>query len=150
MSDSFEAVTGALWRSLGLVPPGTERPALQIDGRTVDLAPGPDGTQVVISASLGRLADGGARRTEQLRRLLRDGLGLLLTNQAGLRLTAGSDAQVEAVTTAPCRLDAAPLLRGRIEEVLHLLELHAATLEADPFAGTHAPMSLGETMLLRL
>ncbi|RVU14212.1 type III secretion system chaperone [Methylobacterium oryzihabitans] len=125
-TDSFEAATAALWASLGLPGPVPDRPSLRIDGRTLVLSPAPDGRQVVIEAELGRLPPDRTGRGEALRRLMRDGLGLVLTHRACLRL---QDDAVMAVAAGPCRADAVPALRDAVEEVLHLLDLHGPTLD---------------------
>lgn len=154
MSTSFDAVVAALWRSLELEPPsGAGSRRLRIDGRSVTVAAAPNGTELVISARVGALAPSGPGRTAQLRTLLREGLGTVLTNRAGLRLAEGSATQVEVVALGPCRTDAVPRLREAIEDLLQLLDIHAPTLDA---AGRpsrsegEAGFSLSDTMIFRL
>lgn len=125
--ESFASVAAALWTSLGLAPPpASGTPTLRIDGRTVRLAPSPDGAQVVIEAAVGALAAPPHRREAQLRQMLREGLGLVLDNRAALTLAA--DGTVSAVAAGPCRADEVALLRALIEDVLHLAEIHGPTL----------------------
>ena len=133
MRDGFEAVVTALWESLGLGRPritGEGTATLRIDGRRVGLAPSPDQGLVVVTTPVGELAADPHRREEQLRRLLLDGLGTVMANRAALRLR-GDD--VEAVAAAPARVSAVPALRGRIEDLLHVADIHSGTLS--PGAG---------------
>lgn len=154
MSTSFDAVVAALWRSLDLAPPsGAGSRRLRIDGHAVTVAPAPNGTEIVISACVGTLAPSGPGRTAQLRTLLREGLGTVLTNRAGLRLAEGSATQVEVVALGPCRTDAVPRLRETIEDVLRLLDVHAPTLDVGHRTGrpeTEAAFSLSDSMVFRL
>lgn len=125
--ETFAGVAAALWASLGLAPPPTSgTPALRIDGRTVRLAPSPDGMQAVIEVAVGTLAVVPHRREAQLRQMLREGLGLVLDNRAAL--TFGADGTVVAIAAGPCRVTEVALLRGLIEDALHLAEIHGPTL----------------------
>ena len=128
MREGFETVVAALWASLGLGAPRLDpqgRAVLRIDGRSVVLAPSPDGRHLHAVAAAGALAADPYRREEQLRRLLRDNLGMILANRAGLRLSGDA---VEAVAVGPLRASEVPLLRELIEDALHLAEVHAVTL----------------------
>lgn len=152
MRDGFDTVVGALWRNLGLGdPPGGEAVRLRIDGRTVTLRAAPDGVQVLVQAGLGRLDADAGPRAGQLRRLMRDGLGTVLGNRAALCLS--ETGQIEAVAAAPCRLAALPALRAAIEDVLHLLDIHATALAEAPdprSAGTPPSWSPADSLIFRL
>ena len=154
MSTSFDAVVAALWRSLDLDPPaGTGARRLRIDARTVEIALAPNGTEIVISARLGTLASNGFARAGQLRTLLREGLGTVLTSRAGLRLAEGSGSQVEVVALGPCRTDAVARLREAIEDVLRLLDVHGPTLDVAQRPSrpeTEAAFSVSDNMIFRL
>ncbi len=147
MREGFETVVAALWASLGLGVPrldGQEddreharpRAVLRVDGRTVALTPSPDGRNLHLIAAVGTLAADPYRREEQLRRLLRDNLGMILVNRAALRLVGEG---VEAVAVGPLRASEVPLLRELIEDALHLAEVHAVTLV--PEAGRRRPVA---------
>lgn len=79
----------------------------------------------MVTTPVGALASDPHRQEAQLRQLLRDGLGTVMTNRATLRLRG---AAVEAVAAAPSRVAGVTALRERIEDALHLADLHAATL----------------------
>jgi hypothetical protein len=155
MADAFPAVVAALWASLGLAMPRGEA-VLRVDGRAITLAPSLDERRVVVRGVAGRLDADEERRGEQLRRLLRENLGLLLSNRAGLRIGAEGDALAVTVEAAgPMRVDAVEDLRALIEDVIFLLELHGPTLRASGARGREAPRALagaddGESLIFRL
>ena len=137
---SFEAVIARLWLSLGLgaagVRPG-EPVRLLVDGLGLALSESPDGRHVVVSGAAGRLSADPWRQSEQVRRLMRDNLGLLLTNRAGLRLVddGGGAPLVEALAVGPCRTDRIDLLTRLVEDVLQRLEWHGPALSGEPARG---------------
>lgn len=134
MRDGVQTVVAALWASLGLAPPrddAEDKAVLRIDGRSVGFAPSPDRTHLVITATVGTLASDPYRRNEQVRRLLRDSLGMVLANRAGLQLGEGGAGVVQVVAVGPCRANEVPLLRELIEDVLHLADIHTTTLAPD-------------------
>jgi hypothetical protein len=162
MSSNFEAVVAALWASLGLPSPriGAKAEAvLTVDGRAITLAMSPDERHVVISAEAGPLSADLVLQDQQLRRLLRESLGLLPTNRAGLRLRTAAPAQpgdpvagIEAI--GPCRVDAVAELTHLVEDVLQLLDIHATTLsqasERRPGVPDNLPVSSEESLIFRL
>lgn len=161
MSGNFETVVGALWASLGLPRPrivGKAEVVLTVDGRSVTLALSPDERHILVAAVLGPLSSDPVRQDQQLRRMLRESLGLLTTNRAGLGLradtgSAGSVGPVAAIEAiGPCRVDAAGDLTRLIEDVLQLLDIHGATLNqvSDRRMETEIPVTSEESLIFRL
>ena len=159
MRERFEPVVAPHWASLGLGRPRIEadtRAVLTIDGRRVELGLSPDERHLVVTATAGPLAADVHRREQQLRGLMRDGFGMLLTNRAGLQLAeADGVPSVQIVAVGPCRADAVPHLRELIEDVLHLADIHATTLAADTRGGRGEikqpePFGSGDSLIFRL
>lgn len=133
--DRFEDCVKALWAELGLGggrvrPNGTA--SLTVEGRTVVLSPSPDEAGILVTAAVGRLSDDAYRAGDQMRRMLRDGCGLILGRPAALRIRPDGAATVaEVQALAPCRADAVRALVAAIEDALFLAEVHHPTLAGE-------------------
>lgn len=148
--DRFEAAIRALWASLGLARPvmvgSANGTTLTIDGRILKLVPSPDEKHIVITSELGTLASDPVVEADQLRRLMRDGFSLVLTKRAALRLQPGergAPATVVVEALAPCAAGEIAAMTGRIEDVLFLAEVHAATLDVAHRGGSRMPSLVG-------
>lgn len=156
-SDRFEDCVKALWAELGL-PGGRVRPdgtaTLTVEGRTVALSPSPDEAGVLVTAAVGRLSDDAYRARDQMRRLLRDGCGLILGRQAALRVRPDGAATVaEVQALAPCRAGAVRAVVAAIEDALFLAEVHHSTLAEDPrraAAPALRPSEFEDSLIFRL
>ncbi len=145
MASRFDTMVADLGKQLGLpalraAGPGSTglRVDLRIDGVSIELTEAPDGRSVVVRGTLGPLAADPARRAEQVRRLLRDGLGLMSSSTAGLVVeeAASGAPMVRAVATYAYRHRLNPRLIRAIEEVTEACERHAALFaDADPRGG---------------
>lgn len=155
--DRFEGCVEALWAELGLAgarlrPDGTA--SLTVEGRGVALSRSPDERSVVVTAAVGRLSDDPYRAGDQMRRLLRDGCGLILGRGAALRIRSeGGGTVAEAQALAPCRADATRALVAAIEDALFVAEVHHATLAAGPpraAAPALRPSELEDSLIFRI
>lgn len=155
--DDFEGCVEALWAELGLAgrglrPDGTA--LLTVEGRRVVLSPSADERSVVVTAAVGRLSDDPHRAGEQVRRLMRDGCGLILGRAAALRLRPEGTATVaEAQAVAPCRAGATRALVAAVEDALFLAEVHEPTLKEGPARGAAPalrPSELEDSLIFRI
>lgn len=145
--DRFDAVAAALWRELGLPPAPLRRDgsaSLTVDGRSVALSPSRDEASVVVTVGLGPLSRDPVAEADQLRRLLRDGCGLVTSRRAAVRVGRGPAPSegsnvVECQAVAPCRTADVGLLVRAVEDVVFLAEVHAQTLAATAPGGTAMP-----------
>lgn len=94
MSGSVRPAVEAIWQVLGVAaPPETigERYAFTVDDIEMELRLARDGRGIELTGRLGRLAPHPMQATDQMRRLLRLGLGLAAVNRAALVLPAGAE-----------------------------------------------------------
>lgn len=158
MTNDFPAVCAALWASLGLPrPPAAGRSAtLTVDDRVVTLAPTPDERQILVSAACGTLSSDPSAMPEQLRRLLKNNLGLLVTNAACLALDE-RDAEGRSLVAralCPCRVDAVPKITKTIEDVLQMIDIQSTVVD-DRSKGREPPANAlsfasDESLIFRL
>jgi len=97
MTTAIRDCVEAIWADMGHVPPpgpiGIEY-EFEVDECAIRLTLSPDGASVICTADLGALASEPGQAADQLRRLLRLGLGLLMHNRAALRLPEGANSDL--------------------------------------------------------
>lgn len=94
MAGSVRPAVEAIWQVLGVgVPPDSigERYAFTVDDIEMELRLSRDGRGIELAGRMGRLGLHPMQAADQLRRMLRLGLGLAALNRAALVLPAGGD-----------------------------------------------------------
>ncbi|KAB0676862.1 type III secretion system chaperone [Aureimonas leprariae] len=128
----FTAAVRRLFERLGLGEPrfdGTGIVRLRIEAVGVNLTDGGNG-RMLIEAQAGPLPPDGPARAGAVAEVLRTAAGLLLDSEAGtyLRAFPGGQDMVLVQASHPCRSGDLDRLATRIEDVVHLAELHGASL----------------------
>ena len=158
MSDAFKEEMARLWGSLGLAAPvfrDENTAVLKIDEIDVVLSESPDGRCVVATARAGRLSGDPSRRADQVRALLQANLGLLARNRSCVCLddTAAPHPAVLVRALYPYAVREIERLKGMIEDVLAMVELHRASLSDQPPARIAATRTIasqpGEAVIFR-
>ena len=156
MTEDFTALCTALWKSLGLGQPRAFGPTavLTIDERVITLSRSTDDRHVIVSADCGRVSTDPVRQTAQLRQVMRDGLGLVVSNPAVVHVVPGADGVVAIQALCPCRADGVVRLTKAIEDVLQALDIHGPTLNDDAHKNEtrpgESPFSSDESLIFRL
>lgn len=131
-SREFHAAIGALWARLGL---GAPRPddegnlVLRIDSFALSFEDSPDRRHLLVSGKAGELSPERETASEQVRQLLKTGLGFLLSSRVCLRLGLGARER-EVIVEAACPYSACSpdLLSALVEEIVNRLEFHRMQL----------------------
>jgi len=158
MSDAFKGEMTRLWGSLGLAAPllrDQNTAVLKVDDIDIVLTETPDGRCVVATARAGRLSGDPSRRADQIRSLLQANLGLLARNRSCICLDdkAAPHPTVLVQALYPYALRQIERLKGAIEDVLAMVELHRSSLSDQPppriaASGTVASQA-GEAVIFR-
>lgn len=131
MGEAFEATVRGLFARLDLPPPSFAaggRVVLRVDASEVELFESPDGRNILIEGVAGALPADPFAEGERLRAALRTNLGFLVGNRAGVFLGtgAGGAAELRVQAAYAYALRDTETLMKRIDDVLQLLEYHAA------------------------
>ena len=136
MAASVRPAVEAIWAALGVAPPPepiAERYEFTIDETDLTLGLAANGSTILLEGHLGELSKDPREAADQLRRLMRSGLGLCAFNRAALCLPDfASDAPVVA------------LADGKLDPEQNLRVTAIARIDA---AGTHlAPQALQDIL----
>jgi hypothetical protein len=137
MNDAFKGEMTRLWGNLGLAAPvfrDQNTTVLKIDDIDVVLTESPDGRCVLATARAGRLSEDPSRRADQIRALLQSNLGALAGNRSCICLDDkdAPDPTVLVRALYPYALGQIGHLKGAIEDVLAMVELHRWSLSDQP------------------
>ncbi len=133
MTASFATTTTELMAKLGLPPPRSGamgRVDLRVDGVSVEMTEAADGRGIVVRGSPGRLSDHPPQRGDQIRRLLRDALGLMPSSLAAVVLEpdAAGQPRIVALATYAYRFRQVGRLVEAVEDVVEACERFAPLL----------------------